>query len=72
MRKDPETGKRISRPNLPETWQVVEVPNLRIIDDELWNAVQVRKKLYGGVKLDGRSTCSPGLCDAAAVALPIR
>lgn len=54
MRKDPETGKRISRPNLPETWQVVEVPHLRIIDDELWDAVQVRKKLYGGMKLHHR------------------
>ncbi|MER9864065.1 recombinase family protein [Mesorhizobium sp. M0185] len=54
MRKDPETGKRISRPNLPETWQVVEVPHLRIIDDELWDAVQARKKLYGGMKLHHR------------------
>ncbi|MER9274998.1 recombinase family protein [Mesorhizobium sp. M0643] len=52
MRKDPETGKRISRPNLPEAWQVVEVP--RIIDDELWDAVQARKKLYGGMKLHHR------------------
>ncbi|MEI9431878.1 recombinase family protein [Mesorhizobium sp. Cs1299R1N3] len=54
MRKDPETGKRISRPNPPETWQVVEVPHLRIIDDELWDAVQARKKLYGGMKLHHR------------------
>jgi len=44
MVKDPETGKRLSRPNPPEEWQIVEAPNLRIIDDELWDAVQTRKK----------------------------
>ncbi|WP_309083333.1 recombinase family protein [Chelativorans sp.] len=51
MVKDPETGKRISRPNPHEKWQVVEVPHLRIIEDDLWDAVQARKKLYGGTRL---------------------
>lgn len=54
MVKDPETGKRISRPNPPEQWQVVEAPHLRIVSDELWNAVQTRKKLYGGTRLHQR------------------
>ncbi|MEF2546398.1 recombinase family protein [Aurantimonas sp. E1-2-R+4] len=54
MVKDPETGKRISRPNPSEQWQVVEAPHLRIVSDELWNAVQVRKKLYGGTRLHKR------------------
>ncbi|MCO6179293.1 recombinase family protein, partial [Ciceribacter sp. RN22] len=31
MMKDPDTGKRISRPNPPDQWQVVEAPHLRII-----------------------------------------
>lgn len=35
MVKDPETGRRISRPNPPEKWQIVDAPHLRIIDDEL-------------------------------------
>ena len=34
-----ETGKRISRPNPYEQWQVVVAPHLRIVSDELWNAV---------------------------------
>ena len=31
MIKDPETGKRVSRPNLPEKWQVVGAPQRRIV-----------------------------------------
>ena len=54
MVKDPETGKRVSRPNPPEQWQVVEAPHLRIVSDELWDAVQARKKLYGGTRLHER------------------
>jgi len=40
--KDPETGKRryVDRPK--EEWQVREVPELRIIDTELWAAVRAR------------------------------
>lgn len=54
MVKDLETGKRISRANPSEQWQVVEAPHLRIVSDELWNAVQARKKLYGGTRLHKR------------------
>jgi DNA invertase Pin-like site-specific DNA recombinase len=38
--KDPSTGKRVSRQNPPESWVVTEVPELRIVDDELWQAVR--------------------------------
>jgi len=54
MFKDPETGKRVSRPNPPEKWQVVEVPHLRIVSDDLWDAAQARKKLYGGKRTHER------------------
>jgi Site-specific recombinases, DNA invertase Pin homologs len=54
MVKDPETGRRVFRPNPPEQWQVVEVPHLRIVSDELWDAAQARKKLYGGTRLHER------------------
>jgi len=42
MMKDPDTGKRISRPNPPDEWQTAEAPNLRIISDELFEAVQAQ------------------------------
>ncbi|MFD2249269.1 DNA invertase Pin-like site-specific DNA recombinase/polyhydroxyalkanoate synthesis regulator phasin [Pseudochelatococcus lubricantis] len=42
--KDPSTGKRVSRINPPEKWVRSEVPHLRIVDDELWNAVRARQK----------------------------
>ncbi len=41
--KNPETGKRVSRINPPEEWIVTEVPDLRIVDDGLWQAVKDRQ-----------------------------
>jgi hypothetical protein len=43
MVKNPDTGKRISRPNSREEWQSIEVPKLRIVDDQTWNQVQELK-----------------------------
>ena len=42
--KDPTTGKRVSKPNPPEALIVKEVPDLRIIDDELWQRVKDRQE----------------------------
>lgn len=36
-RRDPETRKRVSQLNPPELWIVADAPQLRIIDDDLWN-----------------------------------
>ena len=41
--KDPETGKRISRLNDRSAWVVRDVPDLRIIDQDLWNRVKARQ-----------------------------
>ena len=41
--KDPETGRRVSRQNPPEAWIITEVPELRIVDDALWNRVKARQ-----------------------------
>ncbi len=42
--KDPDTGKRQARPNPPSEWITSDVPALRIIDDEFWNAVETRQR----------------------------
>ncbi len=42
--KNPETGKRVSCINPAEEWIVTEVPALRIVDDELWQAVKARQE----------------------------
>ena len=42
--KDPTTGKRISRLNDPDRWVVHEVPELRIISQDLWDAVKERQQ----------------------------
>ena len=41
--KDPDTGKRRSRLNPSHVWVTVDVPDLRIIDDALWQAVKARQ-----------------------------
>jgi site-specific DNA recombinase len=41
--KDPSTGRRVSRINPTSEWITSEVPELRIVDDELWQAVRVRQ-----------------------------
>lgn len=46
--KDPETGKRIAKPNPPETWLYQDVPALRIVPTEVWEAVQARRMAAAG------------------------
>ena len=41
--KDPDTGKRVSRPNPSSAWVTTAVPQLRIVDDELWEQVKARQ-----------------------------
>ena len=41
--KDPATGKRISRLNPEAKWITQEVPELRIIDQDLWDKVKARQ-----------------------------
>ncbi|MEM9098681.1 MAG: recombinase family protein [Pseudomonadota bacterium] len=41
--KDPDTGKRISRMNPEEDWVIQEVPDLRIVDQEVWDAVKAKQ-----------------------------
>ncbi len=41
--KDPNTGKRISRLNPEEEWIVHQVPDLRIVPDNLWEQVKARQ-----------------------------
>ncbi|MCB9942820.1 MAG: recombinase family protein [Geminicoccaceae bacterium] len=41
--KDPSTGKRVSRLNPESDWIVKDVPELRIVDDTLWQAVRQRQ-----------------------------
>ena len=47
--KNPDTGKRVARLNPEDQWIRREVPELRIVSDELWKSVKNRQK-----KLDER------------------
>ena len=52
--KAPETGKRISRPNPEDQWIIQDVPELRIVDQNLWDKVKARQ-----AKLDASSQKIP-------------
>ncbi|ADH88105.1 Resolvase domain protein [Ancylobacter novellus DSM 506] len=66
--KDPATGSRVMRMNPQSSWVRKEVPELRIIDDALWEAVKARqtelgevyrKNIEGGLKaLEQRATAN--------------
>ena len=42
--KDPGTGKRVSRLNREEEWVIQDVPELRIIDQDSWDAAKKRQR----------------------------
>lgn len=41
--KNPDTGKRVARPNPSSEWVTIDVPELRVIDDDLWQAAKARQ-----------------------------
>ena len=42
--KNPDTGKNVTRPNAPEEWVRKEVPELRIIEQEVWDRAKARQR----------------------------
>ncbi len=53
------TGKRVSRVRPKEEWKYAEVPHLRIVDEDLWDAVQTRLAEQSHAKTAGKSTRKP-------------
>lgn len=47
MVKDPDTGKRLSRPNPREEWQSIDVPQLRIVEQSVWEQAHALKTEKG-------------------------
>ncbi len=41
--KDPSTGRRVARVNSRHQWEEVQVPDLRIVEQDLWDAVKARQ-----------------------------
>lgn len=76
--KDPDTGKRQRFDRTESEWSVTDVPHLRIIDEDTWQAVKRRTtapKMHGGPKVGSPSrTLFGGLmscphCGGAIVAI---
>lgn len=58
--KDPDTGKRIARPNPEADWVTHDVPELRIVDDARWQAVRDRQ---ASLQMTSRETASNPMVD---------
>ncbi|WP_170773919.1 recombinase family protein [Ruegeria lacuscaerulensis] len=59
MVRNPTTGKRVSREKPVKDWKIAEVPHLRIVEEELWDAVQRRLATQSAAKRSGKSTRNP-------------
>ena len=68
--KDPNSGKRVSRLHAACDWIIKEVPQLRIIDDELWNQVKSRqlavRQLTAGRQVQFKQARRPSSCSRAS------
>ena len=65
--KDPDTGKRLSMPRPREEWLVREAPELRIIDQALWDQTRPRQlNIKNPTRCHAHATLFGGLlrCDA--------
>ena len=55
--RNPETGRKVSKPRPKRDWTRVEVPEWRIVPQELWNAVEARNeemsRRFGASRLGG-------------------
>jgi hypothetical protein len=74
--KNPDTGKRISRLNPQAAWITKEIPSLRIVSDELWNAAKDRQRVTrrtitgsGNIGFARRPICSQACRSAASAVL---
>lgn len=58
--KDPDTGKRISKLNPEDEWIAQDVPELRIVDQPVWDAVKARQ---GEMKASTQAKAKNGYWD---------
>jgi site-specific DNA recombinase len=54
--RDPDTGKRRSRPNPEALWVIKHVPQLQIIGHEIWDKAQAIKAKYASQRGNKRQT----------------
>jgi site-specific DNA recombinase len=52
--KDPTTGKRQARPNPRSEWLIAELPELRIVDNDTWEAACARRAINDGERPERR------------------
>lgn len=57
-RKDPNTGKRVSRLNPEDKWTTEQVPDLRIVPEDLWNSVKARQTAQSKIREQATPTDS--------------
>ncbi|WP_240608286.1 recombinase family protein [Pararhodobacter oceanensis] len=66
--KHPETGRRVSRLNRQEDWIVFEMPELRLVEQTLWDAVKQRQS----GQQRARANKAPGEANGLSVSQTMR
>jgi site-specific DNA recombinase len=51
FKKDPATGKRVSRGNPESEWQRQDAPDMRIVDEDIWQTAQRVRESRGGPQI---------------------
>ncbi len=59
MVRDPDTGRRVSRPNPESEWKVADVPHLAIVPEDVFAAAGARKEGRSRDRANGKSTMKP-------------
>jgi site-specific DNA recombinase len=59
--RDPQTGRRVSRPNPPSEWVTTDVPALRIVPEDAWQAAKARQRRLRSVAADALPDDGPAL-----------
>jgi site-specific DNA recombinase len=57
--RNPETGRKLSRPRPKSDWKRIDVPDWRIVSEDLWDRVhqriEITSKRFGSARLGGMS-----------------
>lgn len=59
MIRDPDTGKRVSRPNPESEWHTADAPHLAIIDADTWEKAKAKRERRSIAHTEGRKARAP-------------
>lgn len=65
--KEPSTGRRLARTAAPEAQVVTDVPELRIVEDQLWETAKARQAILERARTPGDEAAPSGRASGRAI-----